>query len=138
MDEIIFNLQDPNHRLEMYNAPVGPTKGDVNYYDPDFSNATGRLKGTILDKNERQRRRSVREKNTSTRVNSKAAAKQTNAKAQELAAKGLGSPSASVKLPSAPPAVKSGLSTGAKIGIGVGALLVVGVITFLIIKKKKK
>lgn len=133
MEEIIFTLENPVDRVEMFNAPVGPTKGDVNYNDPDFSNVAGVFKNTILDPKERQRRRAVKEKNKSARINVKA----TSAEAQKLAAKGLSTPTTQVKMPAAPKA-KPGMSTGAKIGIGVGALLVVGIIAFVIIKKKKK
>jgi hypothetical protein len=74
-----------------------------------------------------------------TRVQSRANTRELQAKAQLEAAKGIskgaGADIALAKALEEKP--KKGLSTGAIIGISIGGLAVVGLIAFMVIKKKK-
>jgi hypothetical protein len=126
--------------------------------DGDYSNAGGLLrkfkkatKGSILDKNERARRRGRREARQderqarkTERVMSKSQARTTKADAQKLASESLGKESQSdIALAQAlsqpvKPVEKKGLSTGAIVGITLGGLAVVGIITYFVIKSKNK
>jgi hypothetical protein len=123
--------------------------------DGDYSNAGGFLSGTMLDKKERARRRSLREdkqKQRQERRNlrtsstaearlTKAGAKQTAAEGQKAAAESLGKESQSdVALAQAlsqkPADAPKGLSTGAKVGIALGVLAILGVGVYLVMKNK--
>jgi len=123
--------------------------------DGDYSEARGFLKGTILDRKERARRRARKEarqderqmrrtertmsKSEARKV--KAGAKATAAEGQRLAGESLGKESQSdvalaqaLSQPSTQP--KQGMSTGAKVGIAIGVLAVLGVGVYLVMKNK--
>lgn len=119
-----------------------------NYYDDDvFYNAGGLLSriGANIRKNKakKQARKDLKAKG-------KADAAKINAQAQLAAAKAASAPDTTAKdladilkdpTPPASPAStapKSGLSTGAMIGIGAGVLLLVGGVIFMVMRKKKK
>jgi hypothetical protein len=126
--------------------------------DGDYSEARGRgglFSGTILDKKERARRRARKESRQDERQlrrtertmsksdarKTKAGAKATTAEGQRLAAESLGKESQSdVALAQAlaqkPAETKKGLSTGAKVGIALGVLAVLGVGVYLVMKNK--
>lgn len=127
----------------------------------DFNNASGRFR------KERARRRKLREEKQqqrqdrrNLRTSSKAEARQIRATAKQTKAeakigeadakkemaKGLQDQSGDIALANAlaskpaetPSAEKKGLSTGAKIGIGVGVLAVLGVVGYMLYKKSQK
>lgn len=132
----------------------------------DFNNAIGKGKssifgkGTMFDKKERARRRALREKKQmqrqerrNIRTSSTAEARQLKAQAKLGAseankemAKGLQDQSGDIALANAlasksaetPTTEKKGLSTPVKIGIGVVALAVVGVVGYMLYKKSQK
>jgi hypothetical protein len=91
---------------------------------------------------ELKRGREARRQRRMTRVEGKSARKLEEAKAQSETARSIGK-GAEAELEIAKtlakqtPEVKKGLSTGAKIGIAVGILAVVGVVAYFIIKKRK-
>lgn len=107
--------------------------------------------GTFLDPNERARRRDLREKNKDKRFAMKQ--QKTDSKAQERIAqsdaqkkiaesmmdqsgdKALADALAKTSTPAEP--VKAGMSRGVKIGLIVGAVVVAGLIGFMIYKKMK-
>lgn len=100
-------------------------------------------KGTFLDKKVIAERRDARNKRRQTRVEGRQSKKLTEAQAQLEASKALGK-GAEADAQIAKALVgedeknkKKGLSTGAIIGISIGALAVIGLITFFIIKKRK-
>ena len=124
---------------------------DVSYGEPDeYYNAAGEenhsnlFEGMKRRRAQRQARKDLRTKSKAEARLIKAGAKQTGAEAQKEAAVAMGKTEGDVALAKALTAPKAksskakGLSTGAKIGIGVGVALVVGVIAFVIIKKKNK
>lgn len=159
------------------NAMKGNPYDEDNFYsqadgDSEFSQAIGRRKsskkkrgggmfsGTILDKNERSRRRTLRENTRAmrqdrrnlgaeSRANAKAGrtdAKLSQAETQRQVAATLGNETESDKAIAAALAKsatettdKPGMSTAVKISIGVGALLLVGgIIAFVVYKNKSK
>jgi hypothetical protein len=91
----------------------------------------------------RAERKNIRTQSKADARVSKAGAKQTSAEAQRTAAESLGKDSqADVELARAiatsPVQQKKGLSTGAIVGITLGGLAVVGLITYFVIKSKNK
>lgn len=100
------------------------------------------VKGTFLDKKVRAENRKARQERQKTRVEGRQLRKQTEADAQLETARSLGKGSEAdleiaKSLAGKPQAEqKKGLSTGAIIGISIGALVVIGVIAFFVIKKK--
>ena len=125
--------------------------------DGNYSNAGGFLKGTIFDKKERARRRARKEARQDEKLaikrltkeskaearTTKAGAKQTAAEGQRLAAESMGKESQSdVALAQAlaqkPADAPKGLSTGAKVGIALGVLAVLGVGIYFVMKKRNK
>lgn len=90
----------------------------------------------------RAERKNIRTQSRADARVSKAGAKQTSAEAQRTAAESLGKDSqADVELARAiatKPEEKKGLSTGAIVGITLGGLAVVGLITYFVIKSKNK
>lgn len=126
-----------------------------NKADGDYSNAGGLLKGTFIDSKKRARRRARKESKQDERQmrrtertlskadarKTKAGAKATAAEGQRLAAESMGKESQSdVALAQAlaqkPAETSKGLSTGAKIGIALGVLAVLGVGVYFVMKKK--
>lgn len=131
-----------------------------NFESDDFSEARGRrTKGTVFDKEERARRRGRREarrdarqQRKSQRTSSKAEARTARAQAklgqaeaQKSAAQSLTDKSADIALAGALGQVgagqagagqQTGLSRGAKIGLIVGGIAVLGLVGFLIYKSK--
>lgn len=130
---------------------ISPVRGNPfdseNFYpaDGEYLNASG-----IFNRNERARRRKLREKRKSDRqanrnimARSKAEARTTQAKAGKLAAQSLGKESQSdIELAKAlgksAPEESGKMSKGLKTGLIVGGVLLVGVIGFFIIKKMGK
>lgn len=120
--------------------------------DGDYSNAGGLFKNFRKNQAKRQARRDLRVKSKAdtrkTKANAKlqkAKAGQIQAKAQVESAKAIAEGSktdlamAEALKSSAPPIEepKKGLSMGAKIGIGVGVAVVLGIVGFVIYKKMK-
>jgi cobalamin biosynthesis Mg chelatase CobN len=134
--------------------------------DDDFYNAKGskkskkrnRYSGTMFDKDERARRRTLREdtkaqrqtrrdKQTQSRTDArsgKTQAKLSQAETQKTVASQLGVETESDKALATALAKgseqtpnKPGMSTGAKVGIAVGILALLGVIGFVVVKKMK-
>lgn len=123
-----------------------------NFYpaDGDYSEVRGRFKGTIFDKKERAKRRAERQK----RINARQSAKNEETKSRaelnrqagkesqgdvELA-KAL-SATAAAPIPGVTdttPAATTGMSKNKKILLGVGAVVVLGVLGFVIYRKFKK
>ncbi len=97
-------------------------------------------KKTIFNADERARRRERRQARKDTRVQSRGQARSLQAKAQADIARGMGDQSGDIALANAlkesPKGAKKGLSTGAIVGIVLGGLAIVGVIAYLVIKKK--
>jgi hypothetical protein len=154
------------------NAMKGNPYDEDNFYssaDGDFSYASGKKRkkrrggfgsGTILDKNERARRRALREDSKAqrndrrnlgaqSRAYSKAGrteAKLSQAETQRQVASTLGNETESDKAIAAALAKsatettdKPAMSTAVKISIGVGVLLVVGgIVAYVIYKNKSK
>jgi hypothetical protein len=122
------NYSDLDGSVELYDAVLADSPITKNYYDADnFYPASGLLKGTILDKKERARRRALREK----RKDMKAEGKLAVAQSSKIAAQGLGKDSqADIELAkslNAKPTggtAKKGMSTTTKVLIGVGVLAV--------------
>ncbi len=117
-------------------------EGDAFDYADGYSNVFGaRARGR------RRSRRKARQRRRNLRLKSKARERELQAQAQIEAAKSLGKESQSdielAKALSAPSPDssrvedKKGLSTGAKIGIGVGIVAVIGVIGFIVYKRMK-
>ena len=115
----------------------------------EYSDASGRLrrkwrkatKGTILDKGERQRRRSLKEKTQAQELKNateatKALAKEDKSDAE--IAKALAETSKTSTGLSNDASTSTKLSTPAKIAIGVGIAAVLTGVTILIIKRMKK
>lgn len=111
--------------------------------DYDFSDASGRFKGTILDKKERKRRRDVRQKRKSEKLAVKNAERLSRAELN----KGLMTDKQSdVELAKAlasddtktPTTEKKPMSTTTKVLIGTGALLLLAGIGFAVYKMRKK
>ena len=102
------------------------------YFDQDnFYPASGIAKGTYLDKTERQRRRSLREEKKRKELENQKIAAESIAKSSQQDAKILDS----LKTPT--PKKASGMSTTTKVLIGVGAVAVIGIATYFILRKKK-
>lgn len=118
-------------------------EGDAFDYADGYSNVFG-----ARARSRRRARRKARQKRKLIRTRSKARERELQAQAQLVASKNLGKESQSdVELARAlatpsPDAQrlsddKKGLSTGAKIGIGLGIVAVLGVIGFVVYKKMK-
>ncbi len=129
--------------------------GDVNdiyaINDDNFYSATGRRsrrRATVRRAGssvwgEVQKGLEARRKRRQTRVEGKAGRKQTEAQAQLEASKGIGAGAQADaelarSLGRSTEDGKKGLSTGAIVGIVLGGLAVVGVVAYMIIKKKGK
>jgi Sec-independent protein translocase protein TatA len=120
--------------------------------DGDYSNAGGLLKNFRKNQAKRQKRRDLKVKSKADARKTKADARVQKAKASQIQAKAqVESAKASKEgaktdlamaeaLKSTAPPIeepKKGLSMGAKIGIGVGVAVVLGVVGFIIYKKMK-
>jgi hypothetical protein len=120
--------------------------------DGDYSNVRGLFKNFRKNQARRQKRRDERSKSKNVARQTKAKAKVETAKAKRTQAQAqVESAKASTEgaktdlamaeaLKSTAPPIeepKKGLSMGAKIGIGVGVLVVLGVVGFIVYKKMK-
>ena len=107
-----------------------------------FLNASGRLRGKLanIGKN-RQKNKAARRNLINKFIDTKGKTSLENAKAQTLAAKNAGKTDpalvAALNQPTPTPTTPIGMSTGAKVAIGIGIAALIGV-TIFIIKKKKK
>lgn len=112
--------------------------------DGEFSEASGLFKNFHKNQKIRQKRRDEKQKSKAQARVLKSKAKLGLADAQKTAAKSLQDKSGDIEMAealakSAPAAEeKTGMSTGLKIGIGVGIVAVLGVIGFVVYKKMKK
>jgi hypothetical protein len=112
--------------------------------DDDYYNAGGLFKNFRKNQAKRQKRRDDRTKSKNEARTEKAKAKQTLAKAQVESAKALakgteGDIALAKSLEAKPDGetVKEGLSKGAKIGIAVGVVVILGIVGFIVYKKMK-
>ena len=116
--------------IENFDAVIAKDNVRKNYYDQDnFYPANGLLKGKRFDfRKEKSKARQAR--------------KDKEAETQRLIAKGIGKGSEQdLKLLSAintPVEKPKGMSTGAKIAIGLGVATVLGIATYFIVKYSKK
>lgn len=148
--------------VDLYDSVTAETPVSNRYFDSenfypadgDYLNAGGFLSGTIFDKKERARRRSLREdrkqqrqdrrsQRTSSKADArktKAGAKLTAAQGQKIASQGLSKESqADVELAKAlgksGPEEKPGMSTTTKVLIGVGIFAVLAIGGYIAYKK---
>lgn len=138
-----YNINSPrviNFEAQLANAPVGNNLDRDLFFNADgenggeFACASGDFKQQLKDTVKSMRsRRDIRTK-------SKADARVTKADAQKIGAQGLSTPlitdMGGANMPKAK--TSKGMSTNAIIGIGAGALLVIGGLAYFMFKRKGK
>lgn len=125
------------------NARIVNNPPDEGALDIEFSDASGLFSGMRKRRKQRQARRDLRVKSKAQARLYRNKAKIEQAKAQQIAAQSMGKTEGDVALAQAIASgeksgkSKKGLSTGAKVGIGLAVLAVLGVATYFIINSRK-